>query len=259
MKDSLVRTARKTKLQWTRVSECENLKNFKRYKNSNPKTIAYSEGNLKIGLEKLGAGKYRKPNIKAQWLTPYSAEGREAYEKYNKVKWGTNPRNPWFTLTNLSDLIAKNPNRIYNLEYFINRPMAYNRDKGRCRVCKKVVPLEEINIHHIDESLEIDKVNKLNNLVTTCKGCHYTKHKKAKPKDKAKQKIGKVIINPNGVISKSPKIPDKETLLKEIKTTSFVQLGKKYGVSDNAVRKWAKKYGIYDQRMIKLKQNTNTL
>lgn len=256
MKDSLVRTARKTKLEWTRVSKCENLKDFKRYKNNNPKTIAYNEGTIKIGLEKLGAGKYRKPIVKAQWITPYSVEGREAYEKYNKTKWGTIPRNPWFTLTNLSDLIAKNPNKIYNLEYFINRPMAYNRDKGRCRVCKKVIPLEEVNIHHIEGDLEIDKVNKLKNLVTLCKDCHYIKHKKSKPKTTAKQKIGKIKINKNGIISKSPIKPRKEVLLEEIKTTSFVQLGKKYGVSDNAVRKWAKNYGIYDQRMIKYKKNT---
>ena len=119
-----------------------------------------------------------------------------------------------------------------------------------------VSPLEEVNIHHIEEDLEIDKVNKLGNLVTVCKDCHYIKHNKSKPKTKAKQKIGKVKINQNGIISKSPIMPRKEVLIEEIKTTSFVQLGKKYGVSDNAVRKWAKNYGIYDQRMIKLKKNT---
>ena len=34
--------------------------------------------------------------------------------------------------------------------------------------------------------------------------------------------------------------PSKEQLLEEIKTTSYVQLGKKYGVSDNTIRKWIK-------------------
>ena len=253
MRDSLVKTVKRTKLQWTKISRCENLKDFKRYKNHTSQTLAYNEGTIHIGLEKLGAGKSRKPNIKAQWITPYSLEGRIAYEKFNKTKWGTIPRNPWFTLTNLSDLIAKNPNGIYNLEYFINRPMAYNRDKGRCRVCKKIISLEEVNIHHKDSSLELEKVNKLNNLVTVCKDCHYVEHKKNKPTNKAEQKIGKVKVNQNGVVSKSPIKPRKEVLLEEIKTTSFVQLGKKYGVSDNAVRKWAKDYGIYEHRMIKLK------
>jgi hypothetical protein len=34
--------------------------------------------------------------------------------------------------------------------------------------------------------------------------------------------------------------PSKEQLLEELKTTSYTQLGKKYGVSDNAIRKWIK-------------------
>lgn len=34
--------------------------------------------------------------------------------------------------------------------------------------------------------------------------------------------------------------PTKEQLLEELKTTSYIQLGKKYGVSDNAIRKWLK-------------------
>lgn len=38
--------------------------------------------------------------------------------------------------------------------------------------------------------------------------------------------------------------PSKETLEEEIKTTSFVKLGKKYGVTNVAVRKWCKSYGI---------------
>jgi len=34
--------------------------------------------------------------------------------------------------------------------------------------------------------------------------------------------------------------PSKETLLEELKTMNYVALGKKYNVSDNAIRKWLK-------------------
>ena len=40
------------------------------------------------------------------------------------------------------------------------------------------------------------------------------------------------------------KIPPKEELESLIYTTSFVKIGKHYGVSDNAVRKWCKKYNL---------------
>lgn len=38
--------------------------------------------------------------------------------------------------------------------------------------------------------------------------------------------------------------PSREQLEQEIRESSWVALGKKYGVSDNAVRKWAKQYKI---------------
>lgn len=38
--------------------------------------------------------------------------------------------------------------------------------------------------------------------------------------------------------------PDKETLKHEIAENSFLALGRKYGVSDNAIRKWCKGYGM---------------
>ena len=45
-----------------------------------------------------------------------------------------------------------------------------------------------------------------------------------------------------GQRSRKVERPSKETLEQEMKNSSFVALGKKYGVSDNAVRKWLKEY-----------------
>lgn len=39
-------------------------------------------------------------------------------------------------------------------------------------------------------------------------------------------------------------IPTKEELEKLIYIESFVTIGKKYGVTDNAARRWCKKYGL---------------
>lgn len=38
--------------------------------------------------------------------------------------------------------------------------------------------------------------------------------------------------------------PTKDVLLSELSIMSFVQVGKKYGVSDNTIRKWLKAYGV---------------
>lgn len=46
------------------------------------------------------------------------------------------------------------------------------------------------------------------------------------------------------VYSRKVEWPSKEILEQEIKTIPFTTLGKKYGVSDNTIRKWCKKYEI---------------
>lgn len=40
------------------------------------------------------------------------------------------------------------------------------------------------------------------------------------------------------------KRPNRETLKEKIRKSNFVQIGREYGVSDNAVRKWCKFYGL---------------
>lgn len=50
----------------------------------------------------------------------------------------------------------------------------------------------------------------------------------------------------------SKNIPPKEKLIEILKNNSFLAAGKIFGVSDNAVRKWCKKYGIpYKKKEIK--------
>lgn len=44
--------------------------------------------------------------------------------------------------------------------------------------------------------------------------------------------------------SSKKKRPDRETLKKEIRNFTFLSLGEKYGVSDNAIRKWCDSYNL---------------
>lgn len=43
---------------------------------------------------------------------------------------------------------------------------------------------------------------------------------------------------------KSKRIPERNELKSLIRTTPFIQIGKQFGVSDNAVRKWCDKYNL---------------
>jgi hypothetical protein len=44
------------------------------------------------------------------------------------------------------------------------------------------------------------------------------------------------------VAARTVERPPYETLVREIAETSFVAVGRKYGVSDNAIRKWLRAY-----------------
>jgi hypothetical protein len=46
--------------------------------------------------------------------------------------------------------------------------------------------------------------------------------------------------------------PSREILKEKIRSSNFLQIGKEYGVSDNAVRKWCKFYDLpFKSRIIK--------
>ena len=114
--------------------------------------------------------------------------------------------------------------------------------------------LDHINGNHTD--------NRLENLRMLCPNCHAQTEtycgKNVKQENKPVVKPVKELCsacNVNEIWKTSKKCrecysleirkvvnrPSKEELLKELETTSYVQLGKKYNVSDNTIRKWLKK------------------
>jgi group I intron endonuclease len=58
---------------------------------------------------------------------------------------------------------------------------------------------------------------------------------------------------------KAKNIPEKEKLINDLLTYSMLQIGKKYNVSDNAVRRWCKKYELPYKRkdIIEFRNNYN--
>lgn len=49
----------------------------------------------------------------------------------------------------------------------------------------------------------------------------------------------------SSIFSRKVNRPTKEELMTDLKNKSILSIGKKYGVSDNAIRKWMKSYGIH--------------
>lgn len=89
-------------------------------------------------------------------------------EKYNSKKKLPLDRPPLYDIEELKYLKESSLN---NFEYFMNREYAYNRDKGKCKMCGCNLEIDNRHCHRVDENLSLDKINKVPNLAWLCKNC----------------------------------------------------------------------------------------
>lgn len=107
-----------------------------------------------------------------QRMTPYTEEGRRIYSFYrSKTKALPCDRPSVNTARDIQ--LSVYARTVFNFEYFMNREYAYNRDKGKCKCCKKPLFLDNRKFcYHVKRDLPLDKVNKVQNLIWLCNDCY---------------------------------------------------------------------------------------
>ena len=149
---------------------------------------------------------------------------------------------------------------------------------GKCQLCGYDKCINALDFHHIDKSTKEHKpariisngswnriIEELNKCILVCSNCHreiestdYSFDIKSlvKPFIDRTCLTCKIEFQTRNYDSKFCSIkcsslnqrkctrPSKSELEKLIKNTSWVQIGRMFDVSDNAVRKWAKSYNI---------------
>ena len=143
-------------------------------------------------------------------------------------------------------------------DYFIDKshPLAsgnsayvyYHRHVASLKIGRWLKPGE--HVHHIDGNR---RNNNPENIVILTRSEHAQRHKPQKPPIACAvcgRKVSRTFVKKYCSLECSHKgsrrleWPLKRQLKAELATTTWTAIGKKYGVSDNAVRKWARQYKL---------------
>jgi group II intron reverse transcriptase/maturase len=131
---------------------------------------------LKIGVTRLDFCKWNQARFKNPLETPYTEEGRKIYKERTGKRSTLARADDLLSLHWSKIIMIGHKDKLYNFEYLLNRAYAFNRDKGKCRICREDLEPSNLNIHHIDPSLPMEEVNRVPNLASVHVSCHQMIH-----------------------------------------------------------------------------------
>ena len=165
-----------TKVKWIPAKDTRNLPEIHKEHSQVIAAIRYKD--FWIGVTSLNFVRWKAGKLKNPKEIIYSPEGRELY-KIRTGKQRSLNRKDLTLSVKYSEIIShsKSINKIYNFEFFMNRGYVYNVDKGRCRLCGKVIDDDkDVETHHINTVLPIGEINRVHNLATMHSNCHSLIH-----------------------------------------------------------------------------------
>ena len=160
---------------WVKAKDVSNLIGLHSGRNTHIPAIKYK--GMYIGLTSMEFASWEKAKIKDPKENPYTDEGLKRYFKRTNNR-PLKDRVDEVNSNQHAQFIRMKKHRLYNFEYFMNRPYAYNRDRGKCKICNGYLLPHEVVIHHINPKLPIEQVNKVKNLLSVHEYCHQLIHGK---------------------------------------------------------------------------------
>jgi predicted RNA-binding Zn-ribbon protein involved in translation (DUF1610 family) len=130
-----------------------------------------------------------------------------------------------------------------------NRVISENILKYECSMCGNDGNWNGSKISLILDHINgVNNDNRLDNLRFVCPNCNATLDTHCKGSKGLISKIPKVkkLIRADRPSLRKVERPDMNTLLNEVEQMGYSATGKKYGVSDNAIRKWINRYKKID-------------
>jgi len=199
---------------------------------------SFREFLLKIGSSSNGSGSYK--SIKNQLIKLGVIIPEFNYENKNKIS------------KKIDDVDVFIKSSFYSRQRLKERIIKNKLIDYRCDKCGNNGEWngEKLSLH-LEHKNGVNDDNRLINLTFLCPNCHSQtktyggKNKKRKEKKKCECgkeifKTSKMCLECNSLKNRRVERPTIEKLKEEVDEFGFKSIGRKYGVSDNAIRKWLK-------------------
>jgi group II intron reverse transcriptase/maturase len=155
--------------KWIPANEVQNLPRVHQQYRQRIPAIKYRD--IYIGFTALNFCKWECVQVKNQAETPYTESGRQINFKRTKKKRINARLDEMYTERSAEIISHREWGQLNNFEFIMNRVYALNRDKLKCRICGGWLIDSTPWAHRINPYLPLDKVNRVNNLVSLHKKC----------------------------------------------------------------------------------------
>ena len=163
------RRLKQYKGKWIPANQTQNLPHVhQQYKQKIP-SVKYRD--MYVGFTALTFCRWEKTYSKSQAETPYTENGRQAYFQRTKKKRINVRLDEMYPDKTAKAASYGQWGKLNNFEFIMNRAYALNRDKLRCRICGGWLISATPWAHRINPNLPLDKVNRVDNLVSLHKKC----------------------------------------------------------------------------------------
>ena len=156
--------------KWIPANETQNLSRIHQEYKQNIPSVKYRD--IYIGFTALSFCKWEKQRSKAA-ETPYTEEGRQLYFERTKKRIIQARLDEMYPDKAARAVSHGKWGKLNNFEFIMNRAYALNRDKLKCRVCGGWLISATPWAHRINPNLPLNKVNRVNNLVSLHKKCFF--------------------------------------------------------------------------------------
>ena len=155
--------------KWIPAKEVQNLPRVhQEYKQKIP---SIKHRDIYIGFTALTFCRWERTPSKDQAETPYTEEGRRINFERTKQKRINARFDELYSDKSARAISYGKWGKLNNFEFIMNRAYALNRDKLKCKVCGGWLISSTPWAHRINPNLPLDKVNRVNNLVSLHKKC----------------------------------------------------------------------------------------